>query len=122
MSWESELSALASPKGSTGIALTAFLSATVFNVLRALESIWSTIFPGLIFAAFSVAIVQTMARLSGKTRDYVLLALGSAGLLVSMAGTAIFRAGGDVSWPIVLAIWGGISLAALVLVEVYRRT
>lgn len=123
MNRSDQLRELAGLKGSTGVALVAFLSTTTFNTLRALDSIMDTAIPGLIFAGFSVAIVQAMARLEGSVRDFALLALGSAGLLMLMVGTALFRSGSDtIDWLIVLAIWGGISLAALVLIVVYRRT
>ena len=123
MSWIEQVRELASLKGSVGLALVAFLAATGFHYYRGIDFADAALGAGVLYAAISVGIVQALARLSGERRDYALLALGSLAVLVVMTGPEVF-AGNDsnVSWPIVIAIWAGISLAATALVLVYRRT
>ncbi|MDE2569870.1 MAG: hypothetical protein KGM93_13215 [Sphingomonadales bacterium] len=121
MNRSDQLRELSGLKGSTGIGLIAFLGMTAFGSYRGLALPVAALGSGLVYAVLTVAIVQALARLAGPARDRVVLALASVALFAIMTGPETFASGAGVDWFIVLAIWGGVSLAALVLLTVYRR-
>lgn len=123
MNFREQLRELATLKGSIGVGLFFFFACLFSGRWHEPDLSAGAIGYAVVWAAYVVIAVQLAVRLNNARRDYALLALASAGLFLAMVGrTIIDGTGGSVDWAIATAIWAGISLAALAMLVVYRKT